>query len=792
MRSVDFYQNTFFTKSKMQAQTALAANFNARDFENKPSGMIFDYFNAVKNYNIPFLGVQSKTSDIKPSPFYVIDAYKNFKKFDDANQAASAFNVSVSSVLRCANGDCESVGDFVFAFADCIEEKGRNGENVPDKIIINLASEVLCSLAAFKTIPLTIDEALELKSKSKQKSQSKVETSLNGAKRIKASIYAIDKNGRYMKFEKVQDLLDKLDISKASVYKCLRKEKDNINGIVFCYDFDIETMDEKGKIVANNRLIKKQIQSLKNSDSYVTLDLLLLRKNGSNSSDINKSSQKPIKGILANIPDEDLSAVELRYLQKPFYAVDENKNYRKFYLQKNVADALGIYKEKISDCLQKRIKSIKGFSFVYANEVEKVDKFGNIFVDEDKLFGKRKEDDGFYFVDKNGKYNKFKTPKEANQILGISYGNILNCILSRQDKASCYVFAKAADLEIEKEDGIVSINKEKLQELRAFLNKSALYLVETNGNYKRYETRAQAAKAIGVLSQDISAAITGRKKTIQGYVAVDANEIEKISDDGKITVDMEKIDEALALSKEIRTIDVSKNGFYAINKNGKYKKFYSISDAKNDLNIQYTRIKNCLLGLEKMANGYVFALAEDIETKNEDGNIEIDMAKIAQKVAFFESRAIYTISKDGKCTRYSNQKAASDALGIPLKNISRCINKTIKETYGYSFLYANEVEIENDDNKPALDEDLINEKVRYLNRNVVYAIDKEGNYQRFEDRLQAQEALGINKASIADCLNGKYKTSHGYVFAFPWEVEIRLEDGSFVVDEDKIQEKLAA
>ena len=591
----------------------------------------------------------------------------------------------------------------------------------------------------------------------------------------------------------MQDLLDALDISKSSVYKVLRKEKENINGIVFCYDFDVETINEDGEIVPNSRLIKKQINSLKGSNAFATLDLLILRKQQSEHTGGQKMQAGSINGefsgILSEIEEENLANTQLRYLQKPFYAVDEKGNYRKFYLQKFVADALGIYKEKISDCLQKRIKSIKGYSFIYANEVESVDNKGNITVDTDKLTGKTKSDVGFYLVDADGGYKKFETIEEAHLELGVSYNNILSCILGRQDKTSKYAFVKASNLEIENEDGTISIDERKLQEARELLNKSALYLADDKGNYIKYKTRTAAANAIGVSSQDISAAIRGVKKSINGYVALDANQVEKIKDDGTIEVLEDVIKEAICSASTKRTVDVSQNGFYAIDKDSNCKKFMSITDASRDLDIQYTRILNCLLGVENMAKGYVFALAEEIETKQGD-DVSIDAKKIEEKAAFFQNKAIYAISKDGKCVKYSSQKAASDALGVPLVNISRCINKKIKETYGYTFLTAQEVEIGTKDDKTSLDEELIQEKVNYLNRAAVYVIDKDGNYQKFEDRDSLASSIGVNKMSVSDCLKGKYNTSHGYVFAHPFEVETKLQNGTLVVSPDKIKEKL--
>ena len=756
----------------------------------------FNHFNAMKNYNIAFLGIQAKKIKEKDESIYVIDAYGNFKKFNNPLEAAKAFNVNVASILKCAEGDSETVGDFVFAYADNVEETGRDGKKVPDKLIINLASEIVCSIAAGRTIPISIDDALEakVKSKTKQISKSKKEPNSKTNERINASVYAIDKTGKYIKYEKVQDLLDSLDISKASVYKCLRKEKDNINGIVFCYDFEVETINEKGEIVPNNRLIKKQIRSLRKETSYATLDLLLLRKQQS----ANPDGKIPAKTIsncdpnskLAKIEDEDLLNTQLRYLLKPFYAVDKDGNYRKFYLQKYVADALGIYKEKISDCLQKRIRSIKGYSFIYASEVESIDKEGNIVVDSDRLTGKTKSDIGFYLVDKNGNYKRFETVEEAHKSLNISYSNILSCILGRQDKTSEYFFIKASDIEIENEDGTISIDETKLQEAMDILNKSAVYLIDKDGKYKRYSTRTEAGNAIGVSLQDISAAAKGRKKTIHGYIVLNANEVEKISPDGTITVDEDKIQEAIKAAGEIRTIDVSVNGFYAIDKDRNYKKFFSITDARNELGIQYMRILNCLLKLENMANGYVFALGEEIDIKNEDGIPVPDLAKIEQKASYFEDKAIYAIAKDGRCQKYTSQKEASEVLGIPLVNISRCINKKIKETYGYSFLFAKEVEIGSDGDKTILDEDLIQEKIIYLNKDAIYVITKEGEYTRYEDRDTAEAASGVKKASIADCLKGKYKTSHGLIFAHPYEVETRQEDGTFKPDKKKIKEKI--
>ncbi len=65
-------------------------------------------------------------------------------------------------------------------------------------------------------------------------------------------------------------------------------------------------------------------------------------------------------------------------------------------------------------------------------------------------------------------------------------------------------------------------------------------------------------------------------------------------------------------------------------------------------------------------------------------------------------------------------------------------------------------------------------------------VDKNGNYERFSNRLEATNALEINKNTIGRYIDTQ-KTSDGYAYISALNVEKRLKDGGIFIDEEKIK-----
>lgn len=618
---------------------------------------------------------------------YVIDAYNNYVKFADAQYAAFRTGMDKDRILEYARGKSEHGCDFVFAFAEDIEE-GKKVKYL-DSFYIKLAADSIKSNPKKKNFKNIID-------------------------------IVTNKNGKTIPLKK--------------------------NEAVLSYYENPETLR----------------------------------------SDIDCQDNRPLF-VIKDIPKEKPEQIQNRYLPSAFYVMDRTFAYKKCFSQMHVANALGVDHRVVYKCLTGKQKMLNGLVFAYAKEIEIKNKRGKTVLNTDILKDKfKKEDTAIYSVDKLGRCQKFKNSDEVVEKLpNITKPILLHCLLGKQDATSEYAFFRSKDIEIKNPDYTIELDKAKINEAKLNIISKAVYLVGADGKYTRYNSQAEAARAIGVRISQISACLSGKRKTTAGYLVFYAKDIETYYQNGAHTINITKIREALeAANKLAEPIDIRKNGFYAINKEGECKKFYSIKSTENILNVNLTDIGKCLKGTKDYAGSYVYVKAEDIEIAKEDGTIELDKVKIAEKLSAFEKDAIYSIDKEGNCRYFKNQTEASKALDVPRENISKCILGKTEATTKYAFISANKMYIKG---TRALNQELINEKVNYMNRFAFYAIDKDGNYTKFSNRDEASEILNIKRKTLSGCLSGNSKTSGGYVLINASEVETRLEDGTLFVDVKKIK-----
>ena len=71
--------------------------------------------------------------------------------------------------------------------------------------------------------------------------------------------------------------------------------------------------------------------------------------------------------------------------KEPFYAVDENGNYKKYEGRKEAVDDTKIHGSSITQCLSEKRKKAGGYFFFWASQIETTDKNGNTIVDTEKL-----------------------------------------------------------------------------------------------------------------------------------------------------------------------------------------------------------------------------------------------------------------------------------------------------------------------------------------------------------------------------------------------------------------------
>lgn len=467
--------------------------------------------------------------------------------------------------------------------------------------------------------------------------------------------------------------------------------------------------------------------------------------------------------------------------RKPLYSIDNEGNYNKHLSLKEAGRTVGADAASIGACLSGKRCTAGGYMFVSADEIETVDKNGNVTVDEkklnDKIFAirelKAKDPNEvnkrpIYSIDRDGNYQKYMSVSAVARALGGSGTNIVKCLKGNQ-KTSCGVgFMYADDLERVGTNGKISINKWKLnakvKELSAVFDSQPkirpFYSVDEEGKYIKFEQRSEAGNVLGIDTTHINQCLNKERSTTAGYAFFYADEVEYIDEQGKISVNFEMADDLFGKRTPVP--------LYAIGQNGKVVKFMSMGEAAKKLSVPRRNIDACLKGERDSAGGFAYIKAEELEVGDWLGKTLLDTKKIDGKFKQVIKNAIYVIDADGKYVRYDNAQKAADALNVSQGDVLFCVNGVIRginEKALVRAIYIDSIK----DGKLIRNQDLINKFARQAEELVqlpIVAIDKNGKKRVFKNKKRAAIALGIDTSKITKCLNGSQKTTNGYEFKY--------------------------
>lgn len=221
---------------------------------------------------------------------------------------------------------------------------------------------------------------------------------------------------------------------------------------------------------------------------------------------------------------------------------------------------------------------------------------------------------------------------------------------------------------------------------------------------------------------------------------------------------------------------------YVIDIDGNYHKYDNQIQAAEDLGINPCCISSCICGLHQTSGGYKFALASDVEVVQPDGSFAVDESIISSIHNNANNKSIYVIDKDGKYKKYKNIKTAAAELGLNAANIRNCLAGQRKSAGGYTFVKSIDVETRDENGKIIINEDMISQLAEMIPDGSVYAVGKDGVYQKFNSHKEVADALNIHSCNISVCLKDKSKSTGGYHFYSSKEVETVNPDGSVSVN----------
>ncbi len=164
------------------------------------------------------------------------------------------------------------------------------------------------------------------------------------------------------------------------------------------------------------------------------------------------------------------------------------------------------------------------------------------------------------------------------------------------------------------------------------------------------------------------------------------------------------------------------------------------------------------------------------------------------------SRPVLAIDREMNYKPYDSANQAGTILGIASQRISKCIKedkeKRAKYAGDYCFIPLCEVQIVKEDGTLGIDEDKVREvyEAAEIARNKGTNNDRPKFYGMNEDKIpvpfmsypHAKEVTHAKRPNIIKCLNGDNKTSHGYIFFKPEEIETIDDDGKIGIDKEKL------
>ncbi len=469
-----------------------------------------------------------------------------------------------------------------------------------------------------------------------------------------------------------------------------------------------------------------------------------------------------------------ITPVRMNYNQsfgnKPLYAINKNGEMKRYKSRTEASEDLGITTSSIGNCANGGTKTTCGYIFMNYEDVKSkvMDRTG-IKADEKKLgilLRDKFDDNPVYAVNCNGEYLRFYSPKDAGDRLGISTFTICNSVKGIPNNSKEWAFVSADKMENVSENGEITINDDVLNEAMKSVNRKSFYVIDKDGNYKKYNNKSEAAEDLGIDIMKIYQCLTNRLMKADDYTFVPAEEIEVKGKVGE--VDKKEL-------KKLLINNFENSPLYVIDEKGRYTRFTNRQDAAKAIGSTPSTVASCINDTRKYTvKNYALAPAESIEYIDENGNI-IPQKELINKVVSesFSRKPIYVIDRNGNCTKYYTRNKAAQALGIDVHTITHCLRgDQIKTRGGYTFALPSEIEVIDDNGNIKINRKKVRELKNKINNNAIYALSSNRKYKKYLSIKEASDSLHLSEDSIQNCITGKTKRVRNYTFFKAKDIDI--------------------
>lgn len=475
-----------------------------------------------KKLNFFEIGSISNVSfGVRPAPpVYLIDKDLNCTLFSKQSDLAKTLGVTPQRLNGCLNGRHPEIDGNVIVYHHQVEKELEDGTSIIDK-------KKVAEIYNKRTQPRAVYTMDYLGGLKKYDSQSKI-PSQKGLFVIAASeVESFDDDGKL--------ILNKKKIAEGvisspnyfAIYCC------DENGTLTKYENQSVFAREKGISKASvGSAISGRIKSLCGLNIIPAISIEIVTDDG----EIVVDKQKMIDYLSINAKNE-----------KAVYIVSPNLEFKRYDTRKDLAEQNGM---NYSSVLQtSRNVTPTGDYIVPASDIEDYDDNFQLVVNNSKLakiVSERLSSEALYTIDVDMNLKKYDDIGSVAKALDRKPSTIRTSLWKPElhKSVSDKVVVRASEIEIIDEDGNISIDKKKVSKLvQDRLCKNAVYLVDKNGVCKKFRNRFSAASEYGYNAS------SSQNVRINGYLLVDASDIEDISEDGSISLNQNKILEYAKKSK---------------------------------------------------------------------------------------------------------------------------------------------------------------------------------------------------------------------------------------------------
>lgn len=406
-------------------------------------------------------------------------------------------------------------------------------------------------------------------------------------------VYLIDKNLNCTLYSKQSELAKELGVTPQRVSGCLNGKRSEVEGRVIVYNHQVEKTLDDGTTVID----KKKVAQIYNQ----------------------------------------------RTQPRAVYAIDYLGNITKY-------------------SSMNEIESKKGLFILPAKSVETFDDAGQLLVNKKKIALNMLNDPNYFAIytrDKDGNLTKHESQSAFAQKIGVSGASVGAAASGRIRNLCGYNIIPATMVETVTDDGEIIVDKQKMIDYlsKNSRNEKVVYTVSPNFEYKRYDSKKELARKIGL---DYSSMIkTSRSVTPNGDYIVESSAIEEYDDKFQLVVNKSKLAKIVAER-------VSQEAIYVIDIDMNVEKYDNLNSAADALERKPSTLKMTLWNpeLHKSVADRVVVRASEIEIIDENGGISINRKKVANLVQQRLCKdAVYLIDNNGRCKKFRNKFAAAKEYG---------------------------------------------------------------------------------------------------------------------------------